>query len=62
MTLMEGFMGFYRLAFYFKWMLALGINFETDTGTFYGMDIYLPFIKITIAFTKEAEGVRFFKD
>ena len=52
-------MGQYRLAFYFRWQIGLSIAYDNDSSM---ISIDLPFIDIIIATSKDAYGIRFFKD
>jgi hypothetical protein len=52
-------MGQYRLAFYFEWQIGFLISYDNDLSM---VGINLPFIEITIATSKDAYGIRFFKD
>jgi len=49
-------MGQYRLAFYFKMQLGLNLLYEHKQ-----FEIVIPIMTITIAISKDAKGVRFFK-
>ncbi len=55
-------MGQYRIGFYFKYIVAFGLEFEYLENKLIEFNIYLPFMLITIGLMKDAEGIRFFKD
>jgi len=52
-------MGQYRLAFYLRFQIGFLIAYDKDLSMI-GID--LPFMAVTIATSKEAYGIRFFKD